>query len=45
MSERTYWDYEQACWVPSPEPADANPSVPPQRAALADAEEADVRSG
>jgi hypothetical protein len=43
MSERSYWDYEEARWVPSP-PITA-PEVPPQRAALEAAEEVDVRSG
>jgi hypothetical protein len=39
-----YWDYEQARWVPAPRPLVAEPEVPAQRTALAEAEEADVRS-
>jgi hypothetical protein len=45
MSEGTYWDYAEAAWVPSPRQPDLEPELPEQRTALAQAEEADVRSG
>jgi len=41
MTERTYWDCDEAAWVPSPPRVE----VPPQPTSLEDAEEADVRSG
>jgi len=40
MTERTYWDCEQAAWVPYAKA----PEVPSQREALEEAEEADVPS-
>jgi len=41
MAERTYWDVDEAAWVPSPPVVD----IPPQPTSLEGAEEADVRSG